>query len=59
MRTQEAAQGEAGRWGLRALGRGITWSYPGSCKWTSENSFKANFGESPIGEVRRIPIPRT
>jgi hypothetical protein len=29
MRTQEAAQGEAGRRGLRASGRGITWSYSG------------------------------
>jgi hypothetical protein len=26
---------------------------------TSENSFKANFRESPKGEVRRIPILRT
>jgi hypothetical protein len=26
---------------------------------TSENSFKANFRESPKGEVRRIPFPRT
>jgi hypothetical protein len=26
---------------------------------TSQNSFKANFRESPKGEVRRIPLPRT
>jgi hypothetical protein len=26
---------------------------------TSENSVYANFAESPNGEVRRIPIPRT
>src|ERR671910_709354 len=26
---------------------------------TSENSIKAKFAESPRGEVRRIPIPRT
>ena len=26
---------------------------------TSENAVYANFGESPEGELRRIPIPRT
>jgi hypothetical protein len=26
-------------------GRGITWSYPGSCIWTSENSSSTHFGE--------------
>jgi hypothetical protein len=26
-------------------GRGITWFYPGSCKWTSENAQKAKFAE--------------
>jgi hypothetical protein len=43
MRTQEPAQGEAGRRGLRASGRGITWSYAGSCKWTSENFYSTHF----------------
>jgi hypothetical protein len=26
---------------------------------TSQNSVNANFGETPKGEVRRIPLPRT
>ena len=59
MRTQEAAQGEAGRRGLRASGRGITWSYSGSCKWTSENSQKAKsiYRELPvIGFLRSSPL---
>jgi hypothetical protein len=45
MRTQETAQGEAGRRGLRASGRAITWSYSGSCKWTSEISPSMQLGE--------------
>jgi hypothetical protein len=27
-----------------ALGRGITWSYSGSCKWTSQNSPSTTLG---------------
>jgi hypothetical protein len=51
MRTQEAAQGEVGRRGLRASGRGITWSYAGSCKWTSENTYKAKLALLRFYEV--------
>jgi hypothetical protein len=43
--TPEAAQGRAVGRGLSASGRGITWSYPGSCKWTSENFYSTHFGE--------------
>src|SRR5215203_1257479 len=49
---QEAAQGEAGRRGLRASGRGITWSYLGSCKWTSENAQKAKFAAKLVAPLR-------
>jgi hypothetical protein len=38
----------AGR-GFRALGRGITWSYSGSCKWTSQNSTSTHPGEVTLG----------
>jgi hypothetical protein len=31
--------------GLRASGRGIAWSYPGSYKWTSRNSSSTRLGE--------------
>jgi hypothetical protein len=45
MWTQEAAQGEADRRGLRVSGLGIRWSYSGSCRWISEKTQKAKFAE--------------
>jgi hypothetical protein len=49
MRTQEAAQSEAGRRGLRASGRGYVVLF---------RILQMDFRERPKGEVRRIHLPR-